>query len=198
MGRTQLGTVRHWRFVSPSQKKSQPAKKFKTRKKKRSSWKRKKWCDFKTTCVDKDKIFSSSKSFLVCDFWEFLFWTSICCHRCRRRQQATAIYGPFDMVHMIWSTWYGPYDMVHMIWSYGWLKVHDISAAESTVRILSLSRFCPYFQLNPVRCPSAVRIMSEFPKKAVLNWICLSGRKRTKQRCPDLRCPCPPTTFLHL
>ena len=36
------------------------------------------------------------------------------------------------------------------------------TSADSTVRVLSVSRFCPDFPENPVRCLSAVRILSGF------------------------------------
>ena len=44
------------------------------------------------------------------------------------------------------------------------------TSADSTVRVLSVSRFCPDFPENPVRCLSAVRILSEFSVR------CLSVR----------------------
>ena len=40
---------------------------------------------------------------------------------------------------------------------------------------------------------SAVRILSGFFEKT-LSAVCLSGRARTRQSCPDFRCPCPPTS----
>ena len=40
---------------------------------------------------------------------------------------------------------------------------------------------------------SAVRILSGFLKKT-LSAVCLSGRTRTRQSCPDFRCPCPPSS----
>ena len=44
------------------------------------------------------------------------------------------------------------------------------TSADSTVRVLSVSRFCPDFPKNSVRCPSAVRILSGFSVR------CLSVR----------------------
>ena len=44
------------------------------------------------------------------------------------------------------------------------------TSADSTVRVLSVSRFCPDFPENPVRCLSAVRILSGFSVR------CLSVR----------------------
>ena len=79
------------------------------------------------------------------------------------------------------------------------------TSADSTVRVLSVSRFCPDFPENPVRClsgvcpdffcldsvrcPDFVRIL-----KKTQSVVCLSGRTRTRQSCPDFRCPCPPTS----
>ena len=44
------------------------------------------------------------------------------------------------------------------------------TSADSTVRVLSLSRFCPDFPENRVRCPSAIRVLSGFSVR------CLSVR----------------------
>ena len=33
-------------------------------------------------------------------------------------------YGPYELVHMMWSIWYNPYDMIHMIWSI-WYDPYD-------------------------------------------------------------------------
>ena len=64
-----------------------------------------------------------------------------------------------------------------------------------------LSGFCPEFCkktypmsvcpnsvcLDFVRCPDFVRNSKK------LSVVCLSGRTKTRQSCPDFRCPCPPT-----
>ena len=65
--------------------------------------------------------------------------------------------------------------------------------------------FVQNFVKNPVRCPSvriflvsilsAVRILCGFSKKT-LSVVCLSGRTRTRQSCPDFRYPCPPTSAI--
>ena len=47
---------------------------------------------------------------------------------------------------------------------------------------MSLSRFCPVSGF----CP-------DFQRKT-LSIVCLSGRTRARQSCPDFRCPCPPTS----
>ena len=71
-------------------------------------------------------------------------------------------------------------------------------------RFCPLSGFCPEFRkkrcpvsvcpdsvcLDSVRCPDSV---GNFRKDAV---CCLSVRTRTRQSCPDFRCPCPPTSGL--
>ena len=69
-----------------------------------------------------------------------------------------------------------------------------------------LSRLSSDFPKNPVRCLSAVHIFcqvpvcSDFLRKCVRNSrkkqsvVCLSGRIRTRQSCPDFHCPCPPTS----
>ena len=46
--------------------------------------------------------------------------------------------------------------------------------------------------LDSVLCPDSVRIIE---KK--LPVVCLSGRTRTRQSCPDFHCPCPPTSELN-
>ena len=55
------------------------------------------------------------------------------------------------------------------------VRCNNQTSADSTVRVLSLSRFCPDFQ-------------------KIVSGVCLSGRTRTRQSCPDFRCPCPPTS----
>ena len=74
-------------------------------------------------------------------------------------------------------------------------------------RFCPLSGFCPEFCkkscpmsvcpdsvcLDSVRCPDFVRIF-----KKTLSGVCLSGRTRTRQSCPDFRCPCPPTSDLNM
>ena len=65
-------------------------------------------------------------------------------------------------------------------------------SADSTVHVLSLSRECIDFLENPVWYLSAVPILSEFFEKT-LSALYLSGSTRTRQRCPDFRCPCLPT-----
>ena len=73
------------------------------------------------------------------------------------------------------------------------------TSADSTVRILSLSRFVLIFRKS---CPvsvwqtaSAVRILSGIFEKT-LSVVCLPDRTSTRQSCPDFRCPCPPTSGL--
>jgi len=46
-------------------------------------------------------------------------------------------------------------------------------------------------KLSPVSvcCPDSVRILE---KKLYV--VCMSGRTRTRQSCPDFHCPCPPTS----
>ena len=68
------------------------------------------------------------------------------------------------------------------------------TSADSAVRVQSLSRCCPDFPKNPVRCLSDFRILSGFLKKLFV--VCLSGRTRTRQSCPNFHCPCPPTFVL--
>ena len=56
--------------------------------------------------------------------------------------------------------------------------------------------------LGSVSCPDSVRIFRkkccpvsvcpDYRKK--LPVVCLSGRTRTRQSCPDFHCPCPPTS----
>ena len=85
------------------------------------------------------------------------------------------------------------------------------TSADSTVRVMSLSRLSSDFPKNPVRCLSAVHIFcqvpvcSDFVRKCVRNSrkkqsvVCLSGRTRTRQRsvCPDFWYDCLPTTNGH-
>ena len=80
---------------------------------------------------------------------------------------------------------------------------------------LSKSRFCPDFPENPVRWLSAVWILSGFSVKClsvrILSVSILSAVRvlsgflkklcplslcptRTRQSCPDFRCPCPPSS----
>ena len=90
----------------------------------------------------------------------------------------------------------------------------------SAVRILCPVSVCPDFVcLDSVRCQDSVRILrnkvvrclsvrtlsvsilsavrglSGFLEKT-LSAVCLSGRTRTRQSCPDFRCPCPPTSVV--
>ncbi len=51
------------------------------------------------------------------------------------------------------------------------------TSADSTVRVLSVSRFCPDFPENPVRCLSAVRILC--PVSVCPDFVCLDS-----VRCP--------------
>ena len=61
---------------------------------------------------------------------------------------------------------------------------------KKTVRCLSV-------RILSVSILSAVRILSEIFEKT-LSVVCLSGRTRTRQSCPDFRCPCPPTSGLSM
>ena len=50
--------------------------------------------------------------------------------------------------------------------------------------------FLSWFPKDRVRCLSAVRILSGLWEK-MLSVVCLPGRTRTRQSCPDSHCPCP-------
>ena len=63
------------------------------------------------------------------------------------------------------------------------------TSADSTVRVLSLSRFCPDFPENRVRSLSAIWILSGFSVR------CLSVRILSVSIL-SIRCPCPPTSDL--
>ena len=68
------------------------------------------------------------------------------------------------------------------------------TSADSTVHILSLSRFFMDIPENSVPWLFAVRILSGFKKK--LSVVCLSDRKSTRQSCPDFHRPCPPVWWI--
>ena len=67
------------------------------------------------------------------------------------------------------------------------------TSADSTVRVLCLSRFCPDFFENRTRCLPAVRILSELLDE-ILSVVFPFSRTRTRQSCPDFHCSCPPTS----
>ena len=72
------------------------------------------------------------------------------------------------------------------------------TSTDSTVRVLSLSRFvriycsgpvCPYSVfVDFVRCPDSVRIF-----RKMLSVVYISGRTSTRQSCPGFWYTCPPT-----
>ena len=79
---------------------------------------------------------------------------------------------------------------------------HDLlirkGSVDSRRRRTALSVSCPclvFFRkiLSCVCLLSGVRILSKFSKKS-LSVVCLPGRTKTRQSCPDFRCPCPPTS----
>ena len=66
------------------------------------------------------------------------------------------------------------------------------------VLVSFLSKFSGKSRSVSVCCPDSVWIFCpvsvcpDFRKK--LSDVCLSGRTRTRQSCPDFHCPCPPTS----
>ena len=70
----------------------------------------------------------------------------------------------------------------------------DSVRCQDSVRILrKISVRCLSVRILSVSVLSGVRILSGFSKKS-LSVVCLSGRTRTRQSCPDFHCPCPPTS----
>ena len=70
----------------------------------------------------------------------------------------------------------------------------DSVRCQDSVRIFRKKAFrCLSVRTLSVSIPSAVRVLSGFLKKT-LSAVCLSVRTRTRQSCPDFRCPCPPTS----
>ena len=70
----------------------------------------------------------------------------------------------------------------------------DSVRCQDSVRIFRKKTFrCLSVRTLSVSILSAVRILSGFLEKT-LSAVCLSGRARTRQSCPDFRCPCPPTS----
>ena len=70
----------------------------------------------------------------------------------------------------------------------------DSVRCQDSVRIFRKKAFrCLSVRTLSVSILSAVRVLSGFLKKT-LSAVCLSGRTRTRQSCPDFRCPCPPTS----
>ena len=70
----------------------------------------------------------------------------------------------------------------------------DSVRCQDSVRIFRKKAFrCLSVRTLSVSILSGVRILSGFLGKT-LSVVCLSGRTRTRQSCPDFRCPCPPTS----
>ena len=66
------------------------------------------------------------------------------------------------------------------------------TSADSTVRVLSLSRFLRIFRKIVSHGCSLSGFCPDLKKK--LSVVCLSDRKSTRQSCPDFHRPCPPTS----